>query len=126
MKSLLVALWQKLLFWKKPMTENVYLEGVDYTFIPIQDSDLLAIKILKGEFENVTYCYGGVGVVEEGEGARLKFDYIVIDSGRYTVEDLTENENFSTMLGDILVEMISVEGHNDSPRNNNSEEPDLF
>lgn len=102
----------------------MYKEGLDYTFIPIEDSDLFAIRILQGNYKNVVFCYGGVGVSEEGEGARLKFDYVIIDSATFTVEDLTEDANFSTMLGDILIDIITVERQNDSPGNNHPQESD--
>jgi superfamily II DNA/RNA helicase len=100
-------------------------EGIDYEFVQIDNVDVSAIRLLKGNYKDVVYCYGGASVKEEGEAARLQFDYIVVDPGIYLLEDLTKNQEFHTMIGDILVEMITVEGKNEQIRNNNSQEFDL-
>jgi starvation-inducible outer membrane lipoprotein len=120
------VLWEKLQFWKKSrMEQKVFEENIDYQFIEIQDTDVNAIKLLRGPYKDVVYCYGKAAVKEQGEIAKLEFDYIVIDPGIYLLEDLTRDEEFHTMIGDILVEMITVEGKNEQIRNNNSQEFDL-
>jgi hypothetical protein len=86
----------------------MYEEGKDYSFVEIEDSEVNAVKLLRDKYQGVVYCYGTASVNEEGGGARLKFDYIVIDAGNFTVEELTEDEEFHTMIGDILVEMIAI------------------
>lgn len=96
----------------------------DYELIPIDDVDVYAIKIKGGKYDGVTYCYGTVSVEEDTP--KLKFDYIVIDTNKMFLDDLTNDEDFITMVGDILVEMITLEGQNDTPRNNDSEESDLL
>lgn len=88
-------------------------ENIDYSFVELEDVDVSAIKLLKGKYQDVIYCYGHASVNEEGVAARLSFDYIVIDPGKYTVEQLTQDEEFHIMIGDILVEMIAVEGKNE-------------
>jgi hypothetical protein len=108
--------------WKKP---KMFEEGIDYQFIEIENVDVNAIKILRGNYKDVLYCYGKAAVKEQGECAKLEFDYIVIDPGIYLLEDLTRDEEFHTMIGDILVEMITVESKNEQIRNNNSQEFDL-
>jgi hypothetical protein len=113
----MAVLWEKLQFWKKP---KMFEELIDYDFVDIPDSDVNAIRILKGNYKDVVYCYGTASVNEEGDMAKLKFDYIIIDTGTYDLQDLTNDEQFHTMIGDILVQMITLEGANESSRNNNS------
>lgn len=91
----------------------MFKENEDYSFIDIEDVDVSAIKLLKGKYKDVIYCYGHASVNEEGVAARLKFDYIIIESGNFSVEQLTQDEEFHIMIGDILVEMIAVEGQNE-------------
>lgn len=96
----------------------------EYDLVPIDDVDVFAIKLKGGKYDGVVYCYGGVSVEEQMEIPKLKFDYVVLHTNGMYLEDLTNDGEFHTMLGDILVEMITVEGTNDTPRNDNSEEPD--
>jgi hypothetical protein len=91
----------------------MYEENVHYSFIEIEDVDVSAIKLLCGKYTGVVYCYGAASVNEEGIAARLKFDYIIIEAGNYSAEQLTVDEEFHTMIGDILVEMIAIEGRNE-------------
>lgn len=91
----------------------MYEEKIDYSFVEIEDSEVTALKLLRGKYKDVVYCYGTASVNEEGVGAKLKFDYIVIDAGEFTVEQLTEDEEFHTMIGDILVEMIAIGDKNE-------------
>lgn len=91
----------------------MYEEGKDYSFVEVENSEVTAIKLLKDKYKDVVYCYGAASVNEEGEGARLKFDYIVINAGVFTVEELTKDEEFHTMIGDILVEMIAIGDQNE-------------
>ena len=92
----------------------------EYDLIPIEDADVFAIKLKGGKYDGVMYCYGSVSVEEDIP--KLKFDYIIIDTNKLFLDDLTKDEEFHTIIGDILVDMITVEGQNDSPRNNDSEE----
>ena len=92
----------------------------EYDLIPIEDADVFAIKLKGGKYDGVMYCYGSVSVDESIP--KLNFDYVIIDTNKKFLDDLTTNKEFHTIIGDILVEMITVEGQNDSPRNNDSEE----
>lgn len=109
----MVALWEKIQFWKAKMAQ-------EYDLVPIEDADVFAIKLKGGKYDGVMYCYGAVSVEEDMP--KLKFDYIIIDTNNLFLDDLTKDEEFHTIIGDILVEMITVEGQDDPPRNNNPEE----
>ena len=104
---------------------KMFEEGIDYQFLEIEDSDLNAFKLLTGKYKDVIYCYGAANVREQGEAATLQFDYVIISSGTYTVEQLTQDQEFHTMIGDLLVQLITIESENESSRNNNTEKFDL-
>ena len=69
--------------------------------------------------------YTRAGVVEEGYLARLKFGYMIIDSGDYTKKYLESDEKFVIMLGDILTELIMMEEKIEPTRTLYSEESNL-
>ena len=117
------ALWDKLLFWKKPKKPEY---GKDYTFYNIPESDYTGITILLGKYRGVTYYYGTLQVQEQMGFANLKFEYKVIDTGSYSESDLNSSSDFVKIIGDILTEiLISEEAKNESYRNDNTEEFDL-
>jgi len=101
-------------------------EGVDYELQEIEGVDVMPVKFLKGKFKDVVYCYGQANVKEQGEGATLSFDFILIDPGEYTREELTNSEDFHTMIGDLLVQMIIVKDKNEPTRTDDTQEPDLY
>jgi len=117
------TLWEKLLFWKKKPSS--YKIDVDFSLHEIQDSDLNSINILKGAYAGVSYYYTRAGIVEEGYLARLKFGYMIIDSGHYTTKYLESDEKFVIMLGDILTELIMMEEKIEPTRTLYSEESNL-
>ncbi len=116
------AFWQKLLFWRAPKSIEV---GKDFSFHDFEDSDLTGILILRPEYENVIYYYTNASIEEVGMGARLKFGYQVVKPGNHNKKDLENSEEFVTMLGDILSQIILSETQIESPRKIYSEESDL-
>ena len=95
--------------------------GVDYSFYNLPDSDLTGIRLLKGDYREVIYLYGRVGIEEKGAIASLQFDYKIINPGNYTEESLKSDDNFVTIIGDILRELLI----NGQTRTINTEESDL-
>lgn len=116
------ALWDKIAFWKKP---KKFEPGVDYEFHDFEDSDLTGIRIIQGPYAGVLYYYTGASVAEEGLGAVFKFGYQVVDSGNHTRKDLDSDENFVTMMGDILTTIILMDGQFESPRTFYSEKSSI-
>lgn len=111
-------LWEKMLFWKKPKNPRL---NKDYEFHNLVDSDLTGIRLLTGEYREVIYLYGRVGIEEKGVIASLQFDYSVIHPGNHTIESLQSDEEFVTIIGDILRELLI----NGQTRTINPEESDL-
>lgn len=116
------TLWEKIQFWKKKMT---YKEGVDYELMDIEDTTITGVRLLLDKYRDIVYCYGGANVQELDGIAKLKFDYIIIESSNHSEEELREDAEFHTILGDILVEMITVGDKNESTRKDDTEEFDL-
>jgi hypothetical protein len=104
MKSLIVALWAKLYPWKK---KPKYQIDEDFHFLSSEEDDVITnIGILKGKYAGVVYQYGKAKIVEEGDFARLTFDYTIINSSSFDMNDLQNDEEFVTMIGDILTEIL--------------------
>jgi len=122
MKFLMDRLWAMLMFWKAPKSIEV---GKDFSFHDFEDSDLTGILILRPKYENVIYYYTNASIEEVGMGARLKFGYQIVKSGNHNKKDLEDSEDFVTLLGDILSQIILTETQIESPRKIYSEESDL-
>lgn len=92
-------------FWKTK--EKVYpRRGIDYDFLDVDGPQkITSIKILEGEFKNIVYHYGKVGI-EEGIRPKLKFDYYIDESGEFELNKLHKNKKFDTLMGDILVSIF--------------------
>lgn len=119
MKSLIVALWAKLYPWKKKAKYQV---NEDFHFLSSEEDDSITdIGILKGKYAGVVYQYGKAKIVEEGSFARLAFDYTIINSSSFDTNDLQNDEEFVTMIGDILTEIL-LEKPDEKTRNYNTEE----
>ena len=111
----MATLWEKIVqlcFWKKKMPK----EG--------KDSELTGIMILKGDYAGVVYHYGKVRVKEQGALATLQFGYTIVNSGKHDIDLLQKDEEFSTMMGDILTEIL-LKHDNEKIRNHDPEEFDL-
>lgn len=121
------AFWKKILFWKnwtKPKTPE---EGVDYEFQPIDDSDLIGIKLLKNPYQDIFYYYGTVKMQEQGALASLYFEYRLLNVDSDKEQSLQNDEKFVKLLGDILTEIIIKEtAYNEQARKNNTEEFDIL
>jgi hypothetical protein len=90
-----------------------------FTEIVIADEFVHAIKILKGSFKNIVYYYGGVKIVPEDDNHKLAYQYTVWDSAGISKDFLKNSEEFTTLMGDILVAIIadeSEEGEYVTPR----------
>lgn len=116
------TLWETLKFWKKPKR---FKEKIDYEFYDFEDSDLRGIRILRGKYSQVLYYYTSAGITEEGMGARLKFGYQIVKSGEHDRKALENDEEFVTMLGDILTHIILMDGNFESTRTFYSEKSNL-
>lgn len=116
------TLWEKVtqFFYKK---KKMPLEGVDYKFIDFTDSELTGIQVLKGEYAGVVYHYGKVRVKEQGEMGVLEFGYTIVNPGKHDIDALQNDDEFVTIMGDILTEILTRQ-ENEQIRKDHSEEFD--
>jgi len=122
MKSLMVTLWGKMMFWKKP---KKFKESVDFKLHDFEETDLTGIEILRGDYAGVVYYYTYASVTEELNMAKLKFGYHVVNLMKYDKDVLNQDEKFVTMLGEILTELILTEKQIEPTRTLYSEESDI-
>ena len=99
-------------------------EGEDYKFVDFTDSDITGIMLLKGDYAGVVYHYGKVRVKEQGEFATLEFGFTLVNPGKHDIDLLQNEDNFVTIMGDILSEILMKQA-NEPTRNHDPEEFDL-
>ena len=87
----------------------------DYSFINRIGENHTSIRIENGKFENVIYNYGRVSIPQnENEDGTIpfSFEYNILDNASIPREEF--NEEFFTIIGDILVDIIENEDYNDT------------
>lgn len=116
------ALWENLQFWKKkPMR---FEKGKHFDYVDFDNTDITGIVLLIEEFKGVIYHYHRAEVKEEGGIARLSFGYTIVHPGEHDIDLLNKNENFHTMMGDILTEILIAKENDEQIRKDNSQEFD--
>ena len=119
----MAALWEKIQFWKPKMKKLE--EDKDFKFVDFEDSDITGIGILAGKFKSVLYHYTGARVKHDTGLPTLEFGYTIVHAGEHDMEALQKDEEFHTMIGDILTELIINNRYNEKIRTNDPEELDL-
>lgn len=76
----------------------------DIAFVENIKSDLYGIKILKGKYKGVVFCYGEVKVKEDpaNDQCKLTFNYQV----QKCPKEFEEDEEFANYLGKVLTQLI--------------------
>ena len=100
-----------------------------YTLIEHKDAeDQWAVMLSEGKYEGLVYKYGKIDFHEsnDDEGATLSFEYDVLEPIDTDVENLTgkDYEEFKTLVGDILVELIEASIDYHENRNDDTEASD--
>jgi hypothetical protein len=84
----------------------------DYSFVNRKGDDQTAIRIESGRFENVIYNYGKVTIPQkENEDGTMpfRFEYNILDNAEIPRSEF--DEEFFTLIGDILVDIIENEDY---------------
>lgn len=119
------------IFSRQTMPMPLKKENKDYLFteIILAEETVNAIKLLDGPYAHVIYYYGHVKVVPEGDTHRLAYQYTIWDSAQFTKKELVESTEFTTLIGDVLVAIITDENnsgeYNGPSRSDDTEEPNL-
>jgi hypothetical protein len=101
-------------------------EGKDYIFINFKETDITGIQIVAGDYQGVVYHYLKARVVEEGALARLQFGFTIVHPGNHDIDLLQKDENFVTLMGDILTQILMNKAKADEQiRTDDSEEFNL-
>ena len=58
----------------------------------------------------------------EGGVARLSFGYTIVSPGNHDIDGLNKNENFHTIMGDILTEILIAKAEDEQIRTDYSKE----
>lgn len=101
----------------------------DYSFI--DSKPFIHFKILKGKYKGVVYHYGRLyikSLEDEEENHCLKFDLVIVDSGKFERKTLENDQNFVELVGNILTQIVIEQAEREpyeSNRENNTEEFDL-
>lgn len=81
--------------------------GIDWKFRDNMKEDTVPIELLTSKYEGVILRYTKVAIQEQNDGtAKLKFDYELFDSGKFTMTELRNDPMFTTHIGLILNTMI--------------------
>jgi hypothetical protein len=100
--------------------------NIDYVLIDSDDGKKTGIGIKTGKFKGVLYHYGKARITEEEYQARMTFSYTIVSSPFIPIDELIENEEFHTLIGDILTDILmSQERANEKIRTYNFEEFDI-
>jgi hypothetical protein len=91
-----------------------------YMFVSQENEDFASIMIKDGKFKDVIYNYGKVSIPEEdnlNEDGTLpfSFEYTIIDNVGIPRENF--GEDFFTLIGDILVDIINEQSEKDDDSN---------
>ena len=91
-----------------------------YMFVSQENEDFASIMIKDGKFKDVIYNYGKVSIPEEdnlNEDGTLpfRFEYNIIDNVGIPREEF--DEEFFTLIGDILVDIIKKQSEEDTIAN---------
>ena len=92
----------------------------NYMFVSQKDAKFASIMIKDGKFKDVIYNYGKVSIPEEdnlNEDGTLpfRFEYNIIDNVGISREEF--DEEFFTLIGDILVDIIKEQSEEDTIAN---------
>ena len=94
----------------------------NYTFVAKEGDDVSSICITNnGKYHGVVYKYGVVSVNEEEDedgNLPLRFEYDIVDNCGVSKEEF--DEEFFTLIGDILVDIIEEQYAEPDNRKDNS------
>ena len=87
-----------------------------YMFVSQENEDFASIMIKDGKFKDVIYNYGKVSIPEvdnlnEDGTLSFSFEYTIIDNVGIPRENF--GEDFFTLIGDILVDIIDEQSEED-------------
>ena len=108
------ALWEKMFQKKKKLPK--------YKFQQSPWDDATWVEITEGKYSSVVFSYGMVRFSWELDIPKLQFSFDILHSGDFDADLLKNDQEFVTIMGDILTEIII---ENESTRTNDTQESNL-
>jgi len=100
--------------------------NVDYDLSDSEDKTKTFITIKTGKFAGVVYHYKQARLTDEGEFGKMTFSYTLLASPKIDADDLIQDQEFHTFIGDILTEILmSQAAADEKTRNYDPEEFDI-
>lgn len=77
----------------------------------IEEEPLTGVKVLRFPYEGLIYCYQHVQVIEQPElgSATVRFNFRLLNVVGAEKERLDRDPELHTLVGDILVELVTIE-----------------
>ena len=73
-------------------------------------SENVPVIITEGKYEGIKYNYGSIKFEEENDGAKLVFDYDILENTTpIETEELESTDEFHNTIGDILMDILGSE-----------------
>lgn len=92
---------------------NNLVVNIDYRYVlPEKVSDRTCIELMTGDFKGVIFSFNQIQMPEEklaeetAEFVNIKFNFDVHEYKGFNLDELNENEDFHSQLGDILHNLI--------------------
>ena len=92
-----------------------------FSYVTTKEQDQTLIGIKEGKFAGVVYKYGRVSFAKEEDAngnLPMQFQYDIVDNNGIQREQF--GEDFFTLIGDILVEVIEEQANNEPVDRKNS------
>lgn len=112
----MAALWNKLTKKQSKMLK----QGEDFVFFDSDDKTVTGIHLIRGKYKDVLYHYHKVRIVEDEGFARLQFGFTIVDSAGHDPDELTNDQEFSIIMGDILQTILLAKIEDEKNRNDYS------
>jgi len=93
----MAALWEMMPFRKKPKRPEYYVDNRPQG---------LFFSVIGGNYDGVIVTYDTAEFVADAGLAKLKFNFNIVYAGTHIESVLTNDQDFVTILGDILQDYI--------------------
>ena len=94
-----------------------------YVYLTTDKEDQTCIGIKGGKFAGVVYKYGEISIGEEVDiigNMPFKFKFDILDSNGLSRAQFDTDDEWSTLIGDILVDIIDEQHEKDSKLESNN------
>jgi|TARA_B110000495_G_scaffold158952_1_gene142950 hypothetical protein len=93
-----------------------------YVYLTADKEDQTCIGIKGGKFAGVVYKYGEISIGEETDTGNMpfKFKFDILDSNGLSRAQFDTDDEWTTLIGDILVDIIDEQHEKDNKLESNN------